>query len=370
MNALFVLYLSFFVASGTTLIGPKRETAASFVSSSSGTSLTDPFFRRLRGKVSHPPRLSVTNVRAVGDFAWGDPKDQRAGEKDTRASALRNFFASLLTSTAAASVPAFLLTAKPETAEADPVFFGGSSGYKQLRNRYFLMRAAETNVEAAHILFSNPAKKGPIEGNFITETGLRQALAATDYLAQKEFCVKNDIGNGGVECFVYYNISQRSGASAEVVKEQFILDRTHVVPDYLYFDPRKYGIYNEQSEKYLDEIHKNDAIDVRWQPLGSKEVSGESVIDVMVRARQLLSIINTQIQGADVLIISPDSDMLSITEAMLRGDGEQSLKQHAQYAYTPGEVREISFISSKGKKRSFLPAGSSDPDEGRLYKRL
>ena len=53
---------------------------------------------------------------------------------------------------------------------------------------------------------------------------------------------------------------------------------------------------------------------------------------------QLLSITETQYSEADVVIISPDSDNLSILQAGILGT---DLRNHAQHAFRPGEVRQM-----------------------------
>lgn len=49
-------------------------------------------------------------------------------------------------------------------------------------------------------------------------------------------------------------------------------------------------------------------------PAGVDGTPNESVADVMVRGRQLLSICETQYLGETILIISPDSANLSILQ--------------------------------------------------------
>ena len=45
----------------------------------------------------------------------------------------------------------------------------------------------------------------------------------------------------------------------------------------------------------------------------------ESVADVFTRVRQLMSILETQYFGDNVVIVSPDSDNLSVLQAALTG---------------------------------------------------
>lgn len=60
--------------------------------------------------------------------------------------------------------------------------------------------------------------------------------------------------------------------------------------------------------------------------------------DYVVLAMQLLSITETQYAENDVVIISPDSDNLSVLQAGVLGS---DLRNHAEHAFKPGEVRQL-----------------------------
>lgn len=59
---------------------------------------------------------------------------------------------------------------------------------------------------------------------------------------------------------------------------------------------------------------------------------------MLVRVRQLMSITETQYSGSDVLIVSPDSDNLSVLQAAVLGF---DLRSHRDFAFAPGEAREL-----------------------------
>lgn len=50
---------------------------------------------------------------------------------------------------------------------------------------------------------------------------------------------------------------------------------------------------------------------------GTDGTPNESVADVLVRMRQLLSVTETQYSGANIVVVSPDSDNLSVLQASL-----------------------------------------------------
>ena len=68
----------------------------------------------------------------------------------------------------------------------------------------------------------------------------------------------------------------------------------------------------------------------------------ESSADVLVRVRQLLSITETQYQSDNIVIVSPDSDNLTVLQAAVAG---LDLRAHHRYTWAPGEVRRL-FVSS------------------------
>ena len=64
----------------------------------------------------------------------------------------------------------------------------------------------------------------------------------------------------------------------------------------------------------------------------------ESSSDVLVRVRQLLSLLETSYSGQSVVLVSPDSDNLSVLQAAVLG---VDLRSHHRYAFQPGEVRRL-----------------------------
>lgn len=63
------------------------------------------------------------------------------------------------------------------------------------------------------------------------------------------------------------------------------------------------------------QVWDGDSLDANWRPpKGYDGTPPESTGDVLTRLRQLLSITETQYVGEDVVIITPDSDTLSILQ--------------------------------------------------------
>lgn len=63
------------------------------------------------------------------------------------------------------------------------------------------------------------------------------------------------------------------------------------------------------------QVYESDREYAFWRPPPFVDgTPNESVHDVLVRVRQLLSILETQYQGDQILIVSPDSDNLSVLQ--------------------------------------------------------
>lgn len=118
------------------------------------------------------------------------------------------------------------------------------------------------------------------------------------------------------------------------------LPASQVVPEFSFLDARGVG----QLERFpLGEVAAalaaGDALAPTWRP--PPNVDGtvhESAADVLVRGRQLLSLLETQYLGDSIVIVSPDSDNLSVMQAAVLG---VDLRGHRRYAFAPGEARRL-----------------------------
>lgn len=120
----------------------------------------------------------------------------------------------------------------------------------------------------------------------------------------------------------------------------FGVGRNRLVPEYSFLDARGVGgLEGGQLAAVAEELAAGDALGPTWRPpAGSDGTPSESAADVLVRGRQLLSVLETQYFGEDVLIIAPDSDNLSILQAGVAGT---DLRTHSRGAFAPGEVRRL-----------------------------
>lgn len=99
----------------------------------------------------------------------------------------------------------------------------------------------------------------------------------------------------------------------------------------------------------------NISPDMKPPPI-SDGTPNESVADVFVRVTQLMSILETQYSGETVVIVSPDSDNLSILQAGLIGLDLQRLKLvnfllSSKFIFT---LQDLSLLTSNGKYNALL----------------
>ncbi|KAL6006964.1 hypothetical protein ACLOJK_032460 [Asimina triloba] len=113
----------------------------------------------------------------------------------------------------------------------------------------------------------------------------------------------------------------------------------HIVPEYSFLDARGLGAYEGKNLEFIAEVYAQDSISPRIKPPPiDNGTPNESVSDVFVRVTQLMSILETQYFGDTVIIVSPDSDNLTVLQAGLIG---LDLRRHRDLSFSPGEVRLV-----------------------------
>uniref|UniRef100_A0A0D9YCQ7 Uncharacterized protein n=1 Tax=Oryza glumipatula TaxID=40148 RepID=A0A0D9YCQ7_9ORYZ len=167
----------------------------------------------------------------------------------------------------------------------------------RLANRYFLVRAGESVYEGQGVVRTNPVSKTSVDSG-LSPAGLRQAARAALELQRLGACED--------DCWIWPSITQRAYQAAEIIAA-------------------------------ANEINRSISPDIKPPPI-SDGTPNESVADVFVRVTQLMSILETQYSGDTVVIVSPDSDNLSILQAGLIG---LDLRRHSSLFFQPGEVRPV-----------------------------
>lgn len=209
-----------------------------------------------------------------------------------------------------------------------------------LNNTYFLVRSGESYVESDGKIQTNPAWKTAMSVG-LSDLGKRQVLEYTLPTVQKLSGTTEDDAN----FWIWTSITQGSYQTAEILAYGLGLGRNRIVPEYSFLDARGVGAYEGGELSYVTNlVGEGDFLDSLWKPpKGYDGTPNESVEDVLVRVRQVLSITETQYLGSDIIIIAPDSDTLSILQAAILG---VDLRQHNSYSFRPGEVRVLQLSAS------------------------
>jgi len=218
----------------------------------------------------------------------------------------------------------------PPPAMAGLVQFGPAT---PLSNHYVLVRAGESEAEAAGILLTNPADKASVRQG-LSPVGRQQVLNTT--IPALSTLNLDDAG-----LWIWASITQRSYQTAEIIARKLNLGRNVIVPEYSFLDARGAGAFDGLALSVARERLRllDEAGSLNRPPPGSDGTPNESAEQVLVRLRQMLSVCETQYgPGATVLLVAPDSDTLSILQAAAAG---YELPAHPRFSLDPGEVREL-----------------------------
>lgn len=202
---------------------------------------------------------------------------------------------------------------------------------KSLNNQYLLLRAGETVAERNDCLETNPiATLGP--SSYLTDKGVAQVRESARKLRDIDIA-------GGSQIWVYFNKAAASQQSAVELSRELGISVSNLVPDFAWLDPRGVGAFEGKPLAALDAIHMADAADPLSRPApGEDGTPNESAEDVLVRVRNIISILETSYSGADVVLISPSSDVLSVLRAAALG---LPLSDHPRMALRPGELARL-----------------------------
>lgn len=208
-----------------------------------------------------------------------------------------------------------------------------------LQNTYILVRAAESQAESEGYLLTNPVSKTSITSGLSPK-------GKTDTIQKVWPALKEPCGASG--CWIWPSMTQRCYQTAEIIASLAGIARNRIVPEFSFLDARGVGALDRGQPSTVEALLRqgeqgegdgSSGGGAYWKPpKGSDGTPNESLSDVLVRMTQLLSLLETQYNGENVVIISPDSDNLSVLQAAVVG-GSEDLTQHYKWAFQPGEVR-------------------------------
>ena len=213
---------------------------------------------------------------------------------------------------------------------------------KPLTNRYVLVRAGESRSEADGVIETNAARKF-LFSNGLTEEGAKQASAAADAVARV-------FGDAGGPPVVRYATARHCKQTADILGARLAVPSSKLLPEADLLDARGYGAHEGEGLWRVPELWAQyDARSRYAKPPEAEDGSyAESVEDVYVRVREVLSVCETTLCD-DVVLVAPGSDVLSVLEASLRG---RRLTDHFALAFQPGEVR---YVGDMGDARPWAP---------------
>jgi broad specificity phosphatase PhoE len=269
-------------------------------------------------------RIATITQACSGEAPSAHSPKQYTSTVYSRRGANLHLGVSLIASTATALLP----LSAPPPAQASLLRFPADS----LQNRYILVRAGESESEAENRVLTNPVAKTSMS-NALSKNGRRQVV-------QETFAALNDINACENGCWLWPSTTQNSYQTAEILASLYGIGRNRIVPEFSKIDARGLGgLDGGQWSIVSEEVAAGDASSVDWKPPpGTTGTPNESATEVLVRGRELLSLLETQFFGETVLIISPDSDNLSILQAGVLGI---DLRGHRKFAVLPGHVRQL-----------------------------
>lgn len=202
-----------------------------------------------------------------------------------------------------------------------------------LKNNIVLMRAGECQADARQEIQTNAAKKLR-QDNGLTLNGEKQVIESSKKL----------IGENFIPSYIYSSNTERAYETATLLGHEFGIGQNRIVPEFTFLDARAAGIYEGKSTKYWDEIHVHDREEgIKYKPPPNSDGTlSDSVSDVLVRGNQILSTLEGLYSGENIVVVSPDSEFLSIMEAAMANESpDTSLPNHSQFYFNNGETRML-----------------------------
>ncbi len=148
--------------------------------------------------------------------------------------------------------------------------------------------------------------------------------------------------NANVEydAWIWPSISTNCMETAEVLANELYIRRERIVPEFSFLDARGLGTLDGKPQRIVHaSLSDLDKYDINTRPEPAEDgTPNDSVSDVFVRVRQLLSKLETQYFGERIVLIAPGSDPLSVLQCALM---DMDLRQHQAFSFAPGELRIV-----------------------------
>ena len=201
-----------------------------------------------------------------------------------------------------------------------------------LKNQIILLRSGESYADQDNRIETNPVKKLAI-ANALTPQGREEIINAGKKLCSHE-----------TPSWIWTSNTERAYESATILARECQVGQNRIVPEFSLLDARGMGMYEgmHTKESYAT-VHENDEKQgVNWAPTSKDDVPSNSVNDIFVKLNQLLSTIDGMYSGEMIVIVSPDSECLSILQAgIVDKTPDDSLPKHSRFAFANGELRVL-----------------------------
>lgn len=229
-----------------------------------------------------------------------------------------------------------------------------------MKNSIVLVRAGECFADNRHEIETNPVKKLR-QDNALTDRGREQAQEAAREINEM----------GVVATYIWTSNTERAYETAAIIARELQLGQNRIIPEYSFLDARPLGIFEgKNDEETWKEIHQQDEVQgIKYRPPPNNDgTPTESVTDVLVRSNQLVSTIESMYSGENVIIVSPDSDNLSVLQAALIDENpDTSLPFHARFTFNNGQVRKLDYVV---KESGLRPTGQTQEEADSTVRKM
>mmetsp|Transcript_23051 Transcript_23051/g.46915 ORF Transcript_23051/g.46915 Transcript_23051/m.46915 type:complete len:567 (+) Transcript_23051:121-1821(+) len=201
-----------------------------------------------------------------------------------------------------------------------------------LMNTYHLIRAGESGYEANDVLITNPL--------FLTNR--EDALTDLGIIQVEEAC--NEMMSKGMNpSVVKYSLAAKCIDTVNIMATNMMIGRNRIVPEFTFMDQRQAGLWDgkplsttEPAMFALDATEAGkEGLDGR-PPANEDGTANETLYDQVVRLRQLMSILETQYSGDEIVLVFPDGGSPALLSCLIAGIPLN--KCHA-LNFAPGEIR-------------------------------
>ena len=282
--------------------------------------------------------LQRSNVRcnekddATNDITYRDRDTYHDDGNMSRRSLLLSFAGTLSSGPASALLRSLSCTDSQTTANAmGLVHFPCHEG--DLMNTYHMMRAGESGLEAEGILSTNPL--------FMTNT--EDGLTDVGRMQVQDSCAQM-MDKGINPSVVKYSLASKCIDTANIVATTMMIGRNRIIPEFTFMDGRGAGFFDghplESATAALWALDYAEAgVEGRGgsPPPTDDGTANESLSEQFTRLRQLLSVLETQFSGDEILLIFPDGTSPALLSCLIAGI---PLNEVHALNYEPGELRE------------------------------